>query len=289
MRNGIELSTVEPGYLNFLNLPDRPGSGHDQAQPSAPSGVTKRIASNIGFQGVEVAWKPAKDDHWLSYYEVLRDGSVIAGAGTGAFFFDYKGNARSRLASQYEVRAVDGDGNRGPAVVASLVEGEIEAYRALGDFSSSQSAGPFRYEDSISGGAFREMAWDTGGYEGRWVGAGLARIGRIWMQPGASSDVSRTFLVPADAVLTITGDVRRDPSADNGRTLAARIVHNDRVIWPPSGWAEISPRYDDPIHHRLENIRSKAGDRIRFLVRHTEVNELDPIIWDPIITVRSQH
>ena len=289
MQNGMRFNAVLPGELVFLNLPLRPESGGDKTPPTVPKNVTKRIASNLGMQGIEIAWLPGTDNNWISYYAIVKNGVLLGKAAKGTFYFDHKGAARQDLNSPYKVCTVDGDGNRSECVAASEVAGEPETYRPLGEFGPAQSASQWRYEESADEGSFREMSWDPGGYEGRWTGSGAARIGRIWMQPSASTDVSRTFLVPADAVLTIAGEVRKDPSADNQRALAARIVLNDRVIWPTSGWAEISSRYDNPIHHQLANIASKAGDRIRFIIRRTGTNEPDPVIWDPIITVRNQH
>lgn len=134
---------------------------------------------------------------------------LLGKAAKGTFYFDHKGAARQDLNSHYKVCTVDGDGNRSECVAASEVAGEPETYRPLGEFGPAQSASQWRYEESADKGSFWEMSWDPGGYEGRWTGSGAARIGRIWMQPSASTDVSRTFLVPADAVLTIAGEVRR--------------------------------------------------------------------------------
>jgi hypothetical protein len=138
-----------------------------------------------------VAEAPGSDDSWVSYYEVLKDGQAIGKAATGLFFFDYKNSARESINARYEVRTVDGDGNRSPCVLAELTAGEPETYTALGGFSPTQGANQWKYEEAVGGAGFRAMSWDNGGYEGRWVGSGLAMVGRIWMQPGAQSDVSR--------------------------------------------------------------------------------------------------
>jgi hypothetical protein len=129
------------------------------------------------------------------------------------------------------------------------------------------------------------MRWDSGGYEGRWLGSGFAKIGRIWMQAGARSDVSRTFVVPAKGWLSISGEIRKDPSAENARPAAARILHNSRQIWPPSGWAEVAPHHEQKLPYRIDKLPAAAGDTIRFVLKHNELNVADPVVWDPIIAV----
>jgi hypothetical protein len=161
----------------------------------------------------------------------------------------------------------------------------LETYRPLGGFGATQGGDQWRYEESVEGGEFREMRWDSGGYEGRWVGSGFAKIGRIWMQPGARSDVSRTFVVPAKGWLTVSGQIRKDPSAENGRPAAARILHNSRQIWPVSGWAEIAPLYEQKLSYRIDKLPAAAGDTIRFILRHNGLNAPDPVIWDPVVVV----
>lgn len=63
----------------------------------------------MGYPGVEVAWKPGSDNNWVSYYEVLRDGSVLDKVAHGCFYFDHSAGADP--AAAYAVRTVDGAGN----------------------------------------------------------------------------------------------------------------------------------------------------------------------------------
>lgn len=283
MEGGIEVGRVEAGELVFLNLPNHPGSGSDKVPPGAPSNVTKRLGTNLGVQGIEIAWLPGKDNNWVSYYEVARNGSVIGKAAKGCFFFDYKGNARSRLSDRYEVRTVDGAENRSPLVLAKSVAGDPETYEALGGFSSTQGGDQWKYEESVEEKEFRELRWECGGDEGSWVGSGLGRIGRIWMQPGAGSSVARTFVVAKQGRLRILGSIHKDPSAENNRPAWARILHNDRQIWPGGGWAEVPPFYSKGVSHQLKGIEVVPEDLVRFIVRRSEVNVPDPVIWNPRI------
>jgi len=285
MEAGLGLGQVEPGELIFLNLPNYPGSGSDQTPPTPPIRVTKRLGTNLGVQGVEVKWEPGRDNHWVSYYEVLKNGAVVAKAAIGTFFFDYKDNPRQSLEVRYEVRTVDGDGNRSPSVVAEVITGDPETYTALGGFSPTQGANQWKYEEAFEGTSFRAMRWDCGGYEGRWVGSGMATIGRIWMQPGAQSDVSRTLEAPADATLTISGSIRKDLSAENGHTIKARILHNDRQIWPANGWAEILPDFSKAVEGRVDDLPVAHGDSVRFVLQQSGHLTSEPVIWNPTVMV----
>ena len=286
MKRGIEFDSIQPGELVFLNLPNHPGSGMEKTPPDPPRKVTKRLASNLGVQGIEVSWLPGHDNHWISYYEVLREGVPISKVAKGTFFFDYQGNARELLNRRYEVRTVDGDGNRSEIAIAQTIPGEPETYTALGGFSSIQGAGQWRYEESLTDGEFRELRWDSGGYEGRWMGSDPAIIGRIWLQPGAKSDVARTFMVPADGWISVCGSLCKDPSAQNGRKVRALILQNQHQIWPESGWAEISSDFSEKTSYKLEGIRVAAGDMVRFILRHTGYHSPDPVIWNPTVIIK---
>jgi hypothetical protein len=285
METGVAFATVQPGELIFLNLPKHPGAGTDQVAPAASSHATKRIGTNLGIQGVEVQWTAASDDNWISYYEILRDGAVEARAAKGTFYFDYAGDPRQRINSRYEVRTVDGDGNRSGPTAATLVAGEPATYRALGGYGPAQGGHQWRYEEALVDETCRPLRWTKLGYEGLWSGSGLARIGRIWMQPGAASDVARVFVVPEPGALTISGSIRKDPSAMNGRTIGVKVLHNDRQIWPANGWAGVESGEQKTVECRLEGVAAAAGDVIRFVARRTGQESADPILWDPIIVL----
>ena len=91
------------------------------------------------MQGIELSWLPGKDDNWISYYEVLKNGKLIGRAAKGTFFFDHSDSARNDINAVFEIRTVDGDGNRSPAVTAQKTGSEPSIYEALGDFSPTQS------------------------------------------------------------------------------------------------------------------------------------------------------
>jgi hypothetical protein len=283
MSDGITLDKIAGGELIFLNLPNYPGSGTDHTPPSSPANVTKRVGTNLGAQGIELSWSPSQDDNWISYYEIHKNGRPIGKAAKGTFFFDHSDSARNEIDARFEVAAVDGDGNHSPAVSAQRTDGEPPAYEALGDFSPTQSNRHWAYEEAVDDGTYRDLVWDKGGYEGRWTGSGLGRIGRIWMQPSALYDLERTFVAPVSGMISTSGSIRKDPSAENKASCFVRILQNSVQVWPVSGWAEVFPDYDKATEYAISNLRVAAGDKIRFVVKHNGENRADPIIWDPAI------
>jgi hypothetical protein len=285
MAEGIHLDKIAPGELILLDLPNFPGSGSDHQQPTIPGNVTKRLGTNLGVQGIEVAWSPAKDENWLSYYEVRKNGQTIGKAAKGTFFLDHSTSARGDIDAVYEVAAVDGDGNRSTLATAREVLGEPPTYEALGDFSSAQSVKGWLYEETPGDGSYSLLKWDNGGYEGYWTGSGLGKIGRIWMQPSASYDVSRTFLVPVTGTISTSGEIRKDPSAENGRSVFVKIMRNSEQAWPSQGWAEVRPDYESPTSYSITNLPVAAGDKLRFMVKHNGENWSDPIMWNPNIVI----
>jgi hypothetical protein len=286
---GISLDEIPGGELIFLNLPRYPGSGTDHVPPSVPANVTKRLGTNLGVQGIELRWSPSHDDNWISYYEIRKNGKLVGKTAQGTFFFDHSNSARNDLNALFTIEAVDGDRNRSTAARAQKSASEPQTYEALGDFSPAQSIKHWTYEEAVEDGTYTYLTWDKGGYEGRWAGSGLGRIGRIWMQPSAQYDLSRTFLVPSTGQLSTSGVIRKDPNAANRASCFIRILQNSRQVWPVEGWAEVSPDYDKPIRYAVSNLRVTAGDKIRFVVKHNGENRADPIVWDPTIVIRKSN
>ncbi len=286
MAEGITLDRVAAGELIFLNLPNYPGSGTDHIPPTAPSNVSKRLGSNLGVQGIEVSWSPSQDNNWISYYEVHKDGKLAGKVGKGTFYFDHSDSARADLDKSFEVIAVDGDGNRSPATAAKAsADSEPPSYEALGDFSPAQSAKQWAYEEMLPNGSYENLVWDKGGYEGRWAGSGMGLIGRIWMQPSAQYDLSRTFIVPVAGMVSTSGGIRKDPNAENQASCFVRIVLNSQRVWPQEGWAEVHPNFDAVTNYQISNLRVAAGDKLRFIVKHNDANRADPIEWNPRVVI----
>jgi hypothetical protein len=286
MADGITLDKIGPGEMIFLNLPNYPGSGTDKVPPTAPTGFTKNLATNLGVEGIELRWSPSQDDNWLSYYEIHKNGKLVGKVAIGTFYFDHSDSARNDIDAQFEVTAVDGDGNRSPAVAAQKVGDSLTTYEALGDFSLSQMAKQWLYEESGKDGSYRELTWTSKGYEGSWTGSGMGRIGRIWMQPSATYDLSRTFIVPSAGMIKTSGTIRKDPGAENGKSCFVRIVKNNEQVWPKEGWAEVFPKYETATTYDIHDLRVEAGDKLRFVVKHNDENRADPIVWDPTVIIQ---
>jgi len=283
MADGISLAEIKPGELIFLNLPNYPGSGTDKVAPEPPSAVTKRRGSNLGALGVEVSWSPGHDNNWISYYEVLRKGVVLGRSAKGNFFFDHSEHGCD-LAAKYEVRTIDGDGNRSSLVAAQAVAGDPEIHQALGEFGPTQGGQGWTYEQTADGHSYAELKWDKGGYEGFWAGSGLGRIGRIWCQPAAAAEIARTFKAGDDGLVTLTGQIQKDPSARSESPVQVRIEHNDEQIWPVSGWASV-PAFGAPLTCEVKRRAVRKGDTLRFVVKRNGENQPQPIVWNPMIEV----
>jgi len=128
------------------------------------------VGTNLGRQGIEVAWSPGLDDNWISYYEVLRNGAVVGKSAKGDFFFDHLQRGYD-ITAKYEVRAVDGDGNRSSLIVATAITSDPETHQPLGEFEPAQGVYGWRYEQSDDAQDYKELVWENGGYEGFWAGS----------------------------------------------------------------------------------------------------------------------
>ena len=116
MKNGFKFKTFSPGELIYFNLPYHPGNKLDKTPPSSPHAGHKQVGENMGYPGIEITWKPGKDDQWVSYYEILRDGTVLDKVAKGTFYFDHSVGAD--LGASYEIRTVDAAGNKSKNITA---------------------------------------------------------------------------------------------------------------------------------------------------------------------------
>ena len=107
MKDGIRLDRVKFGENLLVNLPGRPGQGADSVPPTTPGAATKEKAHWIGHDGVGVSWGASTDNVMVSYYEVYKNGKPFTKVSVGTYLFDDAG----RIQDEYEIRAVDGDGN----------------------------------------------------------------------------------------------------------------------------------------------------------------------------------
>lgn len=67
--------------------------------------------------------------------------------------------------------------------------------------------------------------------------------------------------------------------------MKARILHNERQVWPANGWAEILPDYSKTVECHLENLTVAQGDSVRFILQHSGRLLQDAVIWNPTVVV----
>ena len=84
-------------------------------------------------------------------------------------------------------------------------------------------------------------------------------------------------------MMSASGVIRKDPSAENQASGSVRILLNEKQVWPTNGWAEVSPSYDTPTKYEITGLHVSPGDKLRFIVKHNNQNRADPIVWNPSI------
>ena len=298
MEDGIVLKDLAPGEIVYLNLPFHPGSGEDENPPLPPRGVTQRVATQIYTQGVEVAWEPAADDHWVSYYKVRRieaGGSIddLGKVARGTYYFDHELPAAKLAAHRYEVCTVDGDGNTSLWVEARPLPGELETHTGFGGYGPKQGFRGWSYELTDNGLDYKPLpvwsAWYTNatigeGYEGRWADLyGVALVARTLMRPSPTYDLARTFTAPRGGEAVIRGTVRKDPSL--GVILSPRcrvkIMQNERQLWPAEGWATL-PLEGEGLSYEV-HITLMPNDKIHHVLQRSPDGASADIAWHPAI------
>jgi hypothetical protein len=290
MTNGIRLIDPSPGELIYLGLPNYPGSGNDHTPPTDPGTVQKQLGTNLGVTGVEVTWEASKDNNWLSYYQIYRDGEMLDKVAKGTYYFDHS-SGPANLAARYDVQAVDGDGNGSRKVEARQSDGGPVIITAWGGFLagkdySFQGANGWTYEE-WSGSRHTLMLWNgalghMGLYEGT-AGGRKATIGASWMRPGDSADAVRVLTLPYSGQVTITVNVRKDIHHTRGDGVRAKLLLGDRQLWPQTGWQTIAA--DDLAGKSMElNTSVHKGDKLYFVVNQNVDPEDDDTVWNPQIT-----
>jgi len=297
MSTGISVKDQAPGELIYLGLPKRPGGGSDSVAPTAPGTVLSQRETTLGHSGVGVYWSSASDDTFVTYYEVSRDGEIVGKVSQGTYYFDHAAGWNEQ--ATYAVRTVDGDGNRSAWTTARRDGDEALTYKSLGGHFRVQGREGWQAETTTDGRTYEPMTFvppaknpggdfggsgnQRGGIEGYWEAAGTARIGRGWQQASDTAQNSRTWIAPRAGEVRVLGRAMREfYRRDKGTTLRVRILHNDRTVWPASGWAEIAPGDLHGQQHAL-TLKVKAGDAVRFVLDRTDEPEPAVIAWMPSI------
>ncbi len=280
MARGVTFEALKPGEIVYLNLPGHPGSGNDTTPPGPPRSVTKRIATNIHTQGVELRWEPAEDDHWLSGYEAFRvepDGARVSlgRISRGEFVFDHSRPGIALISCGYEVRAVDGDGNVSPFVTAELAAGESERHHLFEGFGNVQGFQEWTYESSRDGQTPNPLAWHPeAGYEGQWLLEPKADgestpgvLARTFILPHPDADIARVFTVQRAGNVVLRGMVRRDlpPGSAQSTECRVRILCNGQSLWPDRDWQQV-PIDRAGVHYECA-VKVKPGDRIEHVLQ----------------------
>ena len=105
------------------------------------------------------------------------------------------------------------------------------------------------------------------------------------MQPSVATEIARAFVVARDAVATLSGQIQKDPSADPDLRSQVRIEHNQKQIWPLTGWATV-PFFGSPLEYQVNDLQVRPNDTIRFVVKRSDAQRADPIVWNPRIVLR---
>lgn len=113
---GIRFTPTKGNEVILLNLDRVPGRGTDKTPPTAPGTAAKQMETWGGHSGVSLRWQPSQDDGLVAEYEILKDGQAADRVAIGTFYFA----PDAKLESRYEIVALDGDGNRSPATLATI-------------------------------------------------------------------------------------------------------------------------------------------------------------------------
>lgn len=123
--------------------------------------------------------------------------------------------------------------------------------------------------------AHRDDAWYGSTY---WTGPDWTRVGRNWQHPGRATSTIRTFLVPDDGRVTISGRVRKADVAPKTDGVRAAIRHGLETLWE----AEIDGGDATGVEHDV-TLGVRKGDAIRFVVGKRKAISCDTTHWDPVI------
>ena len=298
MANGITIKKQSPGEMVYLNMPNRPGSGFDKTTPQAPGRVLLRRELNIGHTGVGIYWSAVPEDHWISYYEIERNGKLLGKISTGAYYFDWSPEADMKAV--YSVRTVDGNRNTSTWTDSSgVVDGDPYTISALGGLFPEWGRDGWQAETMTDGSVFKNMKFiapaktpggdfggtpnQPGGVEGYWEGAGTARVGRGWQQTSKDAACVRTWIAPQPGRIRVVGRAMKEfYHQDKGSELRVRILLNKRQIWPKENWAKVSLNDLIGATHDLA-LKVKAGDALRFVLDRSANPESDILAWMPQI------
>ncbi len=121
----------------------------------------------------------------------------------------------------------------------------------------------------------RDDTWYGSTY---WTGPDWTRVGRDWQHPGEHTPSVRTFLVPHDGRVSITGRAFKAHVAPETDGVRVAIRHGAETIWQ----AEIEGGDETGVDHDL-TVPVRRGERLRFVVHKRQAIYCDTTRWDPVI------
>ncbi len=110
-----------------------------------------------------------------------------------------------------------------------------------------------------------------------WSGPDWTRVGKDWQHPGEDTPSVRSFQVPRDGRVTVTGRVYKAHADGDGVRLA--IWHDKRLVWQ----AEIEGKDQQGVTPNLA-LDVRPGEMIRFVVHKRGTIFCDTTHWDPVIS-----
>ncbi|MFC5404747.1 hypothetical protein [Cohnella soli] len=293
--NGVALPNLQAGELVLFNVPHYPGSGYDSEAPSAPGSPTMQEAVYMGRFGIELNWSEATDNHWLSYYEIERNGVATDKVSRGTFYFC----EGAGIVDVFQVRAVDGDGNASAYVRAAPLPGDPvkpaaapdmpSRYEASVDFSAGQGRNNWAYLQQYAPMTaypdWSNMAWDANSR--CWQGVGSqAKIGADWMQPGENYHAVRKWVAPCDGVVSVAGTVLLQHGGKEGGAIVRIKRSGEYPYLDENIWGPVALRADDSAsaEHAME-LDMKHGDCLYFIAGKSDHEHTDKVIWNPQVTI----
>lgn len=166
--------------------------------------------------------------------------------------------------------------------VSVVRNSDLNAYTLSNNFSAAQGGKGWTYQQSIPGGLYSDLKWDSRGW---WQGT--REWNRVWAPANFHPDDDATVVTwtaPKAGTVRIQGTPRKHAAGGDG--VNVRIVKNGTQIWPASGWQPIGGGDTIGVPHSL-SAGIAAGDVIRFEVAQGATDLGDSTIWNPTIAYTS--
>ena len=276
MHDGINLESVLPGELIYLNMPYAPGKAKNAPRPEVTR-VVKRTENNVGASGVGIYWDSDPEERPIWCYEIAKNGKIITYSARARYYFD--DSSDWDINDKYEVRAVGISGKAGKWIEAEKVgEGKIE-YTTLSGFGEEQINDNWKAEFSEDLKSFKPMEYrgisgrhggdfggtpnKEGGLEGYFMAGESAKVGRGWQQASPDGYCVRTFTAPKEGDITLSGRALKEwYHSPYGDEIDVCVMKNDEIIIP---WKTLKKNDVIGLYYNM-NLHIEKGDEIRFVV-----------------------